>query len=267
MRPQPCAPNQKIVTPYPYYSKVRFEAVQVADGAGFNWIIQAGAVARAFAYRAGGLKVIAGFNAFEPAATIADTNLTRDSQTTSGENVQIHGIAIQALPASIVQEAAAPAVPVVRPFNPRLFAALCDAASVELSLNGDEDRRRLGNILMLPGGGGAVGGGEDVSGQMAFAPGKNLAYATNGWAVGTNYFPIGRKIIWRKGDNRDSQLNIIFTVQRDIVLESGGSPENLIGDQAAVPNVSQGWAFPNRVAVSLMVHLKGEVISERSVNV
>ena len=263
---QPCTPQDQLrVTPFPYYSKVRFEAEAVATGgAGVAYTVPAGTEARAFAYRAGGSKVIAGFNAFEPAATIADTNLTRESQTTSGENVYIHGIAIQVLPASIVQEAAAPAAPVTRPMSARLLAAIAESTSVELSLNGDEQRHRLGIPSMIPGAGGIMGGGEDVSGQMAFSPGKNLEFAQNGWGVRSNFFRLPEGIVWRKGDNVDSQLNIILNVRRPIILISGGSPENEVGDQAPVVGVSQGWAFPTRIAVSLMVFLIGQVVGERS---
>jgi hypothetical protein len=222
--------KQRRITSWPYYSKVKFIGTRAVSGGGFTYTMAQGVVLRAFSYSTQETKIGAGFTAADGLANISDTNLTTRNQTTGGQNVLIHGIA----------------------------------------LNGDENRYRLGTIGMLPGAGGLMGGSEDASGDNSVAgKAKSLQFPTNGWPVKSNFFRVPEGLVWRNQSNSDSNLNVVFTTQRPIQVFSGGSPQNIVGDIAvdnAPANVAtaEGYAYPTELAVELMVFMVGEVIGPRS---
>lgn len=262
--------GQKRLTSWPYFSKVKFVAPTPDAAPGpFTYQITRGTQARAFSYGVQQQMQAGGFTGADGNATIADTNLTVANQTTGGQNVLIHGIALQLLPSSL-HLADGEALPRrVRPADWRLVGALWESVSVELSLNGDENRFRLGTMGMLPGAGGVTGGGEDISGRVSADAGqKDIDYPTNGWAVRSNFFRVPEGLVWRNQSNADSMLNVIFTVQNDITILSGGSPENnvaVIGADAApaLPTLL-GYNYPTELVVSVMCFLVGEVIGPRT---
>ena len=262
--------GQKRITSWPYYSKVKFTAptADVAPGP-FTYALPAGTQARAFSYGVQQPMQAGGFTAADGNATIAETNLTTANQTTGGQNVLIHGIALQILPSiQHLPDGVAPPRR-VRPVDWSFAAALWDNLSVELSLNGDENRFRLGVPGMLPGAGGLSGGARDLMQGNGNREDKGIAYPNNGWPVRSNFFRVPEGLIWRNQSNADSNLNVIFTVQNLINIFSGGSPENnaaIIG-QNVPANLAQGqlgFNYPAELCVGIMVFLVGEVVGPRT---
>lgn len=263
--------GQKRITSWPYYSKVKFVAPTADAAPGpYTYTINRGVEARAFSYGVQQPFQAAGFTAADGNATIADTNLTVANQTTGGQNVLIHGIALQLLPSSLHLNDGQPLPRRVRAADYAFAAALWESCSVELSLNGDENRFRLGTMGMLPGAGGITGGGQDLSGRTSADAGqKDIDYPTNGWPVRSNFFKVPEGLIWRNQSNADSMLNVIFTVQNQINILSGGSPENSIAVTgqdvpAALVQGQLGYIFPTELVVSVQVFLVGEVIGPRT---
>lgn len=258
--------TQQRITAWPYYSKVKFVAATEDEAPGpYTYNIPRGTELRAFSYRVNGDKQSAGFTIADGNANRSDTNLTNVNQTTGGQNVLIHGIALQLLPAGLHLAEGEVGNQRVRMADHRFVAALWEAVSVTLSLNGDDNLFRLGIMGMLPGAGGVAGSSEDASGRNALnATQKDLAFATNGWPVRSNFFRVPEGLVWRNQSNADSNFNIVFTVERNIELFSGGSPENNLADQVAVPDTSIGYTYPTELVVEVMVFLVGEVIGPRT---
>ncbi|OGS00194.1 MAG: hypothetical protein A2V88_08270 [Elusimicrobia bacterium RBG_16_66_12] len=256
--------NQVYVTPFPYYSKVKFRAVRAgAPGGPYNWNIAAGVQPRAFSYGIGGSMLSAGFTPFDGLATIADTNITDPATTISGEVIHIQGIAIQPLAAALDVETLA-ALPIVRPIDNQLLAAISEAVSVELVLNGGANRFKLGIPPMVPGAGGLSGGAQAVSGRPALAGGViGEPYPTNGWAVRNNFFRMPEGLTWNRQGMQDSQLEFALTVQRPIQIFSGGSPEVNLGAVVAGAGV-QAYDYPTTLVAEFMVHLAAVVSGPRS---
>lgn len=263
--------GQKRITSWPYFSKVKFTAPTADAAPGpFTYTINRGVEVRAFSYGVQQPMQAGGFTAADGNATIADTNLTVANQSTGGQNVLVHGIALQLMPSSLHLNDGQPPPRRVRRPDYAFAAALWANTSVELSLNGDENRFRLGTPGMVPGAGGLTGAGPDISGRTsADAGGKSIEYGTNGWPVRSNYFKMPAGLIWRNQGNADSMLNVIFTVTNQINILSGGSNENnvaVIGQDVA-PALAQGqlgYNFPTELVCTVMCFLVGEVIGPRT---
>jgi len=266
--------GQRRLTSWPYYSRVKFFADRVGEEGGpYTYGLAQGTQVRAFAYAVGQQKQIAGYTGADGNATIADTNLSVANQTIGGQNVLVHGIAIQLLPAAM-HLAEGEAVPhVVRPVDYQFFSALMNAVSVEATLNGDENVYRLGTVPMVPGAGGQVGGAPDLVGLNGLAGSQeSMPFGANGWQTRSNFFRLPEGLVWRNQSNADSMFNVRFTVTRAINLFSGGSPEQAaLGVDVAADNAfdsvatgTEGKVYPAELAVELGVILVGEVIGPRT---
>lgn len=266
--------GQKRVTSWPYYSRVKFTAVSTDEAPGpYVYNVAQGVQVRAFAYAVGQQKTVAGYTAADGNATIADTNLTQANQTTGGQNVMIHGIALQLLPAAM-HLAEGESVPhIVRPVDYEFYSALMNAVAVEATLNGDENVFRLGTVPMVPGAGGQVGGSPDLVGLNGLAGDQeSLPWGANGWQTRSNFFRLPSGLTWRNQSNADSMFNLRFTVTRAIRLFSGGSPEqaalgvDVTADNAfdSVATGTQGKVYPRELAIELQAILVGEVIGART---
>lgn len=255
--------SQEYITPFPYHSTVKFYAEAVGDAGGpYTYTITGGTRARAFSYGQGQQMQSAGFVPLDGVATPAETNLQDAHKTVSGENVLIHGIALQPCASYITQGASDQDVAEYMP-EFRLLAHLSRHASVGLSVNGARQFHELGVIPMLPGAGGVDGFGVDNLGvQSLDGVRKDLSLATNGWPTRSNFFRCPEGILWRASGQVDSMLNIIFEVQRDIILHSG-EPWNPAADEAAEAGV-RGYDFPPKVGLELKVFLVCRVVSLRS---
>lgn len=256
-------------TSFPYYSKVKFSAERIAAQTGYVWALPKGEEVRAFSYGRGKGMESAGFLQSDGVATFADTNLTVGNQTTSGQNVLIHGIACQVLDAGLHKRTDDQS-PIVRMIDKRFLAAIAEAVSWTFSLNGDENQFRLGTLPMIPGAGGLSGGAEDITGRNVQAGQKSLPFAQNGWPTRGNYFQMPEGFIWKKQSSVDSQLNIRGMVERPIILQSGGSPENATddtpydNDPAAVATAEGLYNYPETLVCELMFFLIGEVVALRT---
>lgn len=252
--------EQKSLTPFPYYSTVRFLAPQA--GAGPYTYTLPSTERKAFAYAIGDAKTVAGFASTET-ATVADTNLQRANQTTSGDVVMIRGICVQAKPGALTRADASSRYRLRRQSG-KLIAALFDCCNVELSLNGTQ-RYQLGAIGNVPGGSGLFGTAADDAGIPAFSGGPPpLSFANNGWPTRSNFFKLPEGINWNppSKESSDQMLNVIFKPSRDIVLDSGDF-DNQLDDVAAATGV-QAYNFPTELVVDLRVLLVAEVLSPRT---
>jgi hypothetical protein len=239
--------GQKRVTPYNYYSTIKFFALRVGGDPGpYTYDLAAGVEARAFAYEVNQPKQAGGYTAGDGNATIADTNLTTRSQTIGGQNVLVNGIAIQPLPAGMHLNDGDAVPHRLRLLDYTFLAALMNNVSVELSLNADENTFRMGTMGMIPGAGGLTGGAPDLVGIRGLAGDQeSLPYPTNGWPVRSNAFKFAEGLTWRNQSNADSQLNIIFRNTRLIRVFSGGDVDNAalgvdVGPDNLPANVATG---------------------------
>jgi hypothetical protein len=265
--------EQDRVTSWPYYSTVKFIAPADSDpnaGAPAVYNYGQGVEVTAYSYAVGDGKEAGGFVAGDGNATIADTNLTTRRQTTGGQNVLIHGIAMQWNAASLHFTTFGGGQLVVRPNDYQFLGALHESVSVELGLNGDENTFRLGTIGMIPGAGGLTGGAPgQIDDQRLAGNQHSPTYPNNGWAVRSNYLPVPEGLIWRNQSNADSQLQLRFRNTRPIRIFAGGMPENNIlgtafdNDPANVAT-GEGQLFPTELVAELKVFLIAEVIGPRS---
>ncbi len=264
--------RQKRLTRYPYFSTVKFLAPASGDPAlgAVTYDLARGTIIEGFSYAQGDTKITAGFTTADGVATKADTNITTRFQTIGGQNVIIHGIALQWMPAALTLTDGDAIPHRVRLPDAQFIAALNEAVSVELTLNADENTFRMGTIGMLPGAGGLMGASDDIVGDTSNAGNqRSIGFPTNGWPVRSNFFAMPEGLIWRNQSNADSQLKIKFELTRAIQLFSGGSPEHNIQDVTfdnAFDSVASGAgkAFPTEVVAELKVVLIGSVLGPRT---
>lgn len=252
--------NQKRVTSYPYYSKVRFHADQSGEvGGPWAYVIPQGTVVRAFSYAAEtGTAVTGGFPA-AMVATFAETNLQQPGETISGENVQIKGVACMLIHGLIDDD-----VDNQLFTDSRLVAQLSECVSVELALNGTQNNFQMGVLGMVPCGGGFFGSGIDTLGTQPIDGGRPIFhFAQNGWPVASNVMWLPEGVVWRRAGKNDSLLNIRLEVRREITCFSGGLIDNNASDEEAAAGV-RGYAYPTEIGAEFMFFLKGSVIGPRS---
>ena len=250
--------SQRRVTAYPYYSTVTFQTGRVGEPPGpYQYVIPRGSEVRAFSYGKGEQMVNAGAPSI--VATPADTNLTNASETISGENVEISGLAIQLKQNGLLHQ---------KELNGMLLALLQTHCSVDLSLNGDQNRFHLGVLSQMPGAGGLTGSNKDSTGPTSLVGITNeYPFSNNGWTTRSNFFRLPEGLIWRNKGMADSQLNVIFKVERDIYVFSGGSLENNengLDVSRTLEQQIQGYNYPEYIEVTLLVHLMGRVVGPRT---
>lgn len=254
--------NQKRVTSYPYYSKVRFHADRAgADPGPWTYTIPVNTTVRAFSYAFDtGTAVTAGFPA-GMVASQAETNLTQPGETISGENVQIKGIAAQLVHA-VIDDAVSNELFT----DMRLVAQLNECVSCELSLNGGQNAFQLGILPMIPSAGGMIGAGEDTLGTQAVPGGRpTFHFAQNGWPVTSNAAWLPEGLIWRSSGREDGLLNIRLVTRREIVLYSGGLVDNQAANEPPSPDTGiRGYEYPLEIGAEWMFFLKGLVVGPRS---
>lgn len=257
--------TQEWVMSIPYFSKVIFAAVRT--GPPFVYTIAIARVVRAFTYAFNnGIATTAGFPAGYT-ATLADTNLGKPQETISGESVEIKGIAIMPLPAWCADKDAGQNSVTDELSDMRLMSVVADACSVTLQLNAGQQDYRLGVFPMLPGAGGLEGAGYDAAGEQAIQGGRlNFGFATNGRPDAENFFAMPEGLVWLPAGNRDSQLDVSFTMLRAGIVYAGGDADNnaAFGANEAAAAGIRGYTWPTHLGFSLMTHLKGRVVSKRS---
>lgn len=249
--------GQQRVTPWPYYSQVRIRTnarAPAAPAAG-TYTLPTGAAQRAFGYAVGEDMAPAGAAGF--IATAAQTNLTVRGHTISGQSLYVTGIGLLPLGWRLT--------PANRPTDARLLDAIAGHVAVTLSVNGDENSYRLGTLEMLPAGRGLQGGRVDTAGVQPIAGGRpTYEWAQNGWPVMSNTFPVPEGIVWSPQGQADSQLNVIFTATQDVIVFTGGDPNNNLADELAAVGI-RGYNYPaDALEVDVQVWLRGRVCGPRS---
>lgn len=253
---------------FPYHSTIKFPFSKAGEAGGpYTYTLGAGFEARAFSYGQRQTMASAGFPSALALATPADTNLAEANQTVGAESVLITGIALQVLHGAIHPDSANADHMAGEYFaDARALAALEPHVSVRVGLNGDKQVHELGTLGMLPGAGGLTGAGIDAL-QMPQIEGSSpqFHFHANGWPIRSNYYKLPEGLIWQSKGNADSMLNVIFRLEREVILYSGGDPENnAIGvDEAAAAGI-RGYAFPEEIQVLLKVILVGEKVGPRS---
>jgi len=260
--------NQRFVTSAPYYSTVRFRADRTEDDAGgpYDWTLANPGPRgrRAFGYAVGDDMVPAGFLAGDGQATYSETNLQTRNQTIGDTIVEILGICI------LWHQAAPVVVPEVgvryRQPDYAFLSALERSMSVEFGLNGDAQTIRLGTMAMIPGAGGLAGGAPFSAGLPFLDGAQNEPFAGNGWQTKGNFFRLPEGMRWMPNNQADGTLNVIFQQQHDVIIPSGGTPENrpLGTDQAAIASVSGGYNYPTELVIDAKVYLVGQQTGARS---
>lgn len=252
---------QAFEVPFPYFSTVKLATRVTGDG---DFVLPRGTVVSAFSYGRGQLKTAAGFTTEDGEATEADTNLTQQGQTVSGEMVHILGMACQIVPRSLDIAPGATDRVIAAP-DSEFLGALFESLSLELSLNGGRETFQLGTLGMVPGAGGLVGGGIPTNQPPGLDQNQQIAelFPNNGLAVGNNTFRMPRGIKWRPQGQRDSQLSIIFRNTREIVI-SQAAPRLADNTPAEVATGVEAYTPPDVLAVTIKVFLDGLTTSPRS---
>lgn len=257
--------NQFYVIPFPYYSRVKFVAERATSrsGTGFEYVIRAGRKVQAFSYGVNKEMIAAGYSQADGVATPAHTNIDQAFTTLENDRVLIRGLALQPLPIGQHRAASDDEFRRLRLPDAQFLAALANCVSVQLELQGGRQLFRMGNIPMIPGAGGLVGASPDLvttrplNGALPADP-----FANNGWATRLNYFPMPQGITWLPAGKEQSSFSVLFTVEKDIELQTGSYevPEGNVTAENAPAEVATGvqaYTFPTELVAELQVILIG----------
>lgn len=229
----------------PYYSAFGY----IVPAAGGNFTVKAGTEVKAFAYPLGQDAIVAGLPAttLPGVATLVETNLQESGKTISGQAVHVRGITIQPFPNA----------------DAFLVKKLMENISVALSFAGGNNTYQMGPLHHLAGGSGLFGAsfasslGADFNGNP-----RMVSAQTNGFPVVDNFFQIREGFTWWD-EGADSQMNVIVTVRRDIIIPQplgiaavAENQPNLIPVQAFVP--------PEEIRAIFSIRLVGEITAPRS---
>jgi hypothetical protein len=256
--------GQQSVTHYPYYSSVIFRAMRSEEkgpNGSYMYEFPRGEKRRAFSYErektwdSGGAT-----DAIDGRATLCETNITKANETIAGHMVDIEGLAVLVKPA--VTDG-------LRFVQARLLAMIATNVSMQLGVNGDSNMFPLGTLQHVPCAGGLFGSGNDDlsfcdlaygTQPLAERHGRDMPFVSNGWPTRSNHYRLPTKLTWNPAGKEDSQLNVLFTTEREFTLYTGGDP-----DRAQAFDSSGELIFaPESIAVVLTVHLIGTVYSARS---
>jgi hypothetical protein len=243
--------SQRTVTSLPYWSTVRFQA---ARAGAYTYSISAGTSLKAFSYGIGGNAVGAGF-ASSVSPTLAETNLTKASETLDNADVFIWGLAFEICPGGM----------------PDLAAAIWRNTSVQLSLSGT-DTLRVGTLHKYPSAGGLFGVAPSVAnaGFLNSPQGVDLSYLQNGNPMGGNFGRFSQAFRWNAAGSaaKDTSLVISLTVENaisitgaDRVAVAGAAP-GASGQVTAFTAATQAEAY-----LDVRCYLISESLSHRSQNI
>jgi hypothetical protein len=249
--------SQISVLPLPYWSRVRFNAARTGAGP-FTYTVDT-SERKAFAYPIGQSRVIAGFPTGN--ATLADTNLLKQSETRDNADVWIWGIAANLLPGS----------------DGDIAGGVWRETSVQISLNGTQSIP-LGTLEMFPGAGGLYGVGEaklrapatNVAGGADDGEGARISFLQNGNPMAGNFFRLPQPFKWASVGTAGADSSLVITCKPERTVTATAT------DRAAVPVVAmvtpgtiEPFTSPEDGAVFVDVgfHLVCVAVAKRSVNV
>lgn len=245
--------SQRTVTSLPYWSTVRFQAVR-AGASPYTYTITAGTSLKAFGYGIGGNAVGAGF-ASSVSPTLAETNLTKASETLDNADVFIWGLAFEICPGGMAD----------------LAAPIWRNTSVQLSLSGT-DTLRVGTLHKYPSAGGLFGTAPSaaVAGFLSTSQGSDLSYLQNGNPMGGNFGRFSQAFRWNAAGSaaKDTSLVITLQVENQIVVDGAnrapvaGAAPGASGQVEAFTASTQANAY-----LDVRVYLISESLSHRSQNI
>jgi hypothetical protein len=231
-----------------YHSRVRLQSAFAETASGYDYTFSAGTELRAFSYAIGqdmqGVGFPSGYTA-QP----NDTNLIKGSETISGENVLIYGL-------SCLLDSDTDA---------QLAQVVAPNVSVTVALNGDQNSYRMGNVQLVPGGGGLYGFGQsNVEVPALNASVTNISGAlANGLPSADNFYAFPQPILWTASGRADSTLIVKLRVEHACTYSTTQK------DRAAASGVA-AWTHPTPpergTYVGFSVHLFSRQISPRSQN-
>lgn len=228
-----------------YFSTGRFTPTTGGTAGAPTWTIAKGSVISLFAYALNDILDggAAGFPTGTGPATNAETNLIQRSNTNAGFLIEVYGISVYPTADS----------------SSLMLKLLSDNVSVLLSLNGDTQQWKLGNLGFMPGAGGLYGAGRDLlqvpnlGDTSAFDPGAIV----NGIPSIQNFFPFPEKLIWNPAGSADSTLVVKFTAERQIGPIAPAPRAATAGVAAYAPgnaNVAVGAGYSDGVGLKVRLH-------------
>jgi hypothetical protein len=200
--------SQRVRLSEPYYSACSFEfAAAQPGGAGtaITYSLAQGKQATAFAYGLNNNPAAGGFAAFAAAGINAGldmTNIREPGKPNAGETVLVYGISVQPWEDS----------------DAWLAKLIWTNVSCFRLMNGGKQRVEMGRLSLMPGAGGLQGTGRSFVVQPAsnrttdFEPGA----LSNGLTGRDNFYTFAEPWYWRPAGNTDTDLNIVFNVERPI---------------------------------------------------
>lgn len=205
--------QRKVKTFTPYYSRIIFAAERTGAGPVFTYVIPAGLKASAWGYGLGdsigpsgvigNAAAIAAVVAAIPKATKAETNITKKSETNSGENVRIMGISAQLNPGHGSSVLLAKEV---------MLNAWCDM------IFGSDNHYVLGRLHKFGGANGVFGFADDNTGMSLNGLPVSRGHVSLGRPAWDNFIQIPEGVIWRDSD-QDSTMTLEVTLERGLNFE------------------------------------------------
>lgn len=246
--------SQKSVLPFPYFSKVRLQAVKTGADPNQVYTIPVTPVV-AFNYQIGGVLDGAGFLPAGTIATKAETNILSASQTRNNSDVVIWGIGVEIGPKS----------------EPILVKEVFDQCNMDMSLNG-QNTNQLGRLSRFPSAGGIYG---SAVSRLTPAPQQQTwdnpqGFLCNGNPMAGNYFKLPQPIFWNSvgGQKKDSSLSVTITPQRAITYTQEMALRAAVAGGANTSGTAawnlQQTANANGTFVDLIIHLICVEVSQRS---
>jgi hypothetical protein len=203
--------SQRVVLSDPYYSAISVEPSTIVTASGTStYTFNKGIQSNAFLYGVGDPGTIAGFQqsaSGQPYAqmTIAETNVKNKGLPNAGKTLLVWGLSFIMDPSS----------------EPTIAGSLFENLSVLRLLNGGDQRRELGTLSLIPGSGGLYGAGISSIQQPPLADtNSNFGFASNGLPGRDNMLVFPEPWYWRPAGSTDSDLAIVCTLERTVVLSA-----------------------------------------------
>lgn len=245
--------SQRTVHSLPYWSTGRFQATRTGAGP-YTYTLSQGQSVKLFSYGIGGNAVGAGFGS-SVSPTLAETNLTKASETLDNADVFIWGMAFEICPVGLQD----------------LAGSLWRNVSVQLSLSGT-DTLRVGTMHKYPSAGGLFGiaNSQLQAGSLIEGNGRPVQYIQNGNPMGGNFGRFSQAFRWNAAGSaaKDTSLVINLTVENAISLTGtaraavAGAAPGSSGQVVAFDPPAQADAY-----LDVRCYLIAESLSHRSQNI
>ncbi len=236
--------SQKVVLSDPVYSMVSFEFVRAA-GPPVLFTLNQGFQAIAFGYglndapTAGGFRQTAAGAAYEK-ATLEMTNIREKGKPNAGETHLVYGISL--LP--------------TEDSEPELAALIASNVSVLRVQNGGKQRNEIGRISFAPGNGGLTGRSKSLVATPPINDSQRVhaGFFSNGLPGRENMLLFAEPWYWRPAGSTDSDLQIVFTVERNLSFTSTARAADVANGIAAFTPPAATSDPGTYVRLSVLLH-------------